>query len=134
MDDPTPLGSRQCWALAMATTREVFWGLPAVSAEIRRWRLRALGIPNPIIRADALNALRKKRTHADGAALFWILPKRRNLDLLRLLVSYELIWDLLDNLSERAAAAGRIDGRQLHLAVAEAIDPPLSTFAYYPDS
>jgi tetraprenyl-beta-curcumene synthase len=133
MDDPTPLDSRQFWALAMATTREVLWGLPAVSAEIRRWRVRALGIPNPTIRADALSALRKKRTHADGAALFWILPRRRNLDLLRLLVSYELIWDLLDNLSERAAAAGRIDGRQLHLAIAEAIDPSASISDYYRD-
>jgi tetraprenyl-beta-curcumene synthase len=51
--------------------------------------------------------------------------------LLRLLVAYELIWDLLDNLSERAAAAGQTDGRQLHLAIAEAIDPSASISDYY---
>jgi tetraprenyl-beta-curcumene synthase len=133
MDDPTPLSSSQLWALATATTRELFWGLPAVSAEIRRWRRRALAIPNPMVRADALSALSNKRTHADGAALFWILPRRRNRDLLQLLVSYELIWDLLDNLSERAAAAGQIDGRQLHLPIVEAIDPSAPISDYYRD-
>jgi tetraprenyl-beta-curcumene synthase len=51
--------------------------------------------------------------------------------LLRLLVAYELIWDLLDNLSERAAAAGQTDGRQLHLAIAEAINPSVAISDYY---
>jgi tetraprenyl-beta-curcumene synthase len=50
--------------------------------------------------------------------------------LLRLLVAYELIWDFLDNLSERAVAAGHLDGRHLHRAIAEAIDlqAPLSDY------
>jgi tetraprenyl-beta-curcumene synthase len=65
--------------------------------------------------------------------LFWILPRRRNLELLRLLVAYELIWDLLDNMSERAAAIGQIDGYQLHLAIAEAIDPSCPISDYYAD-
>ncbi|MFI4990992.1 MAG: DUF2600 family protein [Solirubrobacterales bacterium] len=131
MDDPTPLSPAQLWALAAAAVRELVWGLRAVSAEIERWRRHATLIPDPTIRSDALAALDTKRTHADGAALFWILPRRRNYDLLRLLVAYELIWDLLDNLSERAAAVGQIDGRQLHLAIAEAIDPSASISDYY---
>lgn len=131
MDDPTPLSLSQLWALAAATSRELLWGLRAVSAEIRRWRRLALAIPNSVIREDALAALEKKRTHADGAALFWILPRRRNIDLLRLLVRYELIWDFLDNLSERAAGAGQVDGHQLHLAIAEAIDPSVAISDYF---
>jgi tetraprenyl-beta-curcumene synthase len=75
--------------------------------------------------------LEHKRTHAHGAALFWIVPRRRNRDLLRLLVAYELIWDFLDNLSERAAAHGQTDGRQLHLAIAESIDPCAPISDYY---
>jgi tetraprenyl-beta-curcumene synthase len=108
----------------------VFWGLRAVSKEIRHWRRRALQIPDKRIRKDALNALAHKRTHADGAALFWTIPRRRSLDLLRLLVAYELIWDFLDNLSERAAIEGQDDGYHLHLAIAEAIDPggPISDY------
>ncbi len=133
MNDPTPLSTAQLWTLASATARELLWGLRAVSAEMRRWRALALAIPDPVIRADALDVLARKRTHAEGAALFWILPRRRDLELLRLLVAYELIWDLLDNMSERAAAAGQIDGYQLHLAIAEAIDPSCAISDYYAD-
>jgi tetraprenyl-beta-curcumene synthase len=131
LDDPTPLSLSQLWALAAATSRELLWGLRAVSSEIRRWRRLALAIPNAVIREDALSALERKRTHADGAALFWILPRRRNIELLKLLVRYELIWDFLDNLSERAAGVGQIDGRQLHLAIAEAIDPTIPISDYF---
>lgn len=46
-------------------------------------------------------------------------------------MAYELIWDFLDNLSERAAAHGYTDGRQLHLAIAEAIDPSARPSDYY---
>lgn len=83
------------------------------------------------IRSDALYVLEHKRTHAHGAALFWTLPQRRNRDLLRLLVAYELIWDTLDNLSESAAAHGQSDGHQLHLAIAEAIDLDTPISDYY---
>jgi tetraprenyl-beta-curcumene synthase len=75
--------------------------------------------------------LEHKRTHAHGAALFWTLPRRRNHDLLRLLVAYELIWDTLDNLSESAVAHGQVDGRQLHRAIADAIDPGAPICDYY---
>jgi tetraprenyl-beta-curcumene synthase len=115
----------------LAATRELVWGLRLGSREIRLWRIRALQIPDPQIREDALAALDHKRTHAHGAALFWILPRRRNADLLRLLISYELIWDFLDNLSERAAGLGQTDGRNLHRAIAEAIDPTVPISDYY---
>jgi tetraprenyl-beta-curcumene synthase len=128
--DPTPLDPNQIWVLASVATRELLWGLRAVSKEIRHWRERALRIPDARIREDALYALAHKRTHADGAALFWTVPRQRSLHLLRLLVAYELIWDFLDNLSERAAAEGQTDGYHLHLAIAEAIDPggPISDY------
>jgi tetraprenyl-beta-curcumene synthase len=78
-----------------------------------------------------LQVLDRKRTHLHGAALFWTLPRRRHKHLLRLLVAYELIWDFLDNLSERAAAHGHRDGHQLHLAISEAIDPSAQPSDYY---
>jgi tetraprenyl-beta-curcumene synthase len=129
--DPAPLTADQLWALVRAATRELLWGLRTVSKEMHAWRTRALEIPDQALRSDALHALENKRTHADGAALFWTLPRRRNMHLLRLLVAYELIWDLLDNLSERAAAAGHIDGYHLHLAIVEAIDPDRPISDYY---
>lgn len=102
-----------------------------MSREIRGWRAYAQEIPSDEIRADALSVLERKRTHVYGAALFWTLPHKRNRSLLRLLVAYELIWDFLDNLSETAAACGQTDGRHLHLAIAEAIDPRAPISDYY---
>lgn len=106
-------------------------GLHAVSQEIKRWRAYAQSIPDEPIRDDALHVLEHKRTHVHGAALFWTLPRRPNRDLLRLLVAYEVIWDFLDNLNERAAHAGVRNGHQLHLAVQEAVDLATPVSDYY---
>jgi tetraprenyl-beta-curcumene synthase len=107
--------------------------LRIVSKELHHWRGIALDIPDRRIREDALDVHERKRTHVYGAALFWILPRRRSIPLLRLLVANELIWDTLDNLSERAAKAGQTDGYQLHLAITEAIDPTGPVSDYYRD-
>jgi tetraprenyl-beta-curcumene synthase len=72
-----------------------------VTRELNGWRERAESIPACAIRADALYVLEHKRTHAHGAALFWTLPRRRSMPLLRLLVAYELIWDFLAGATRR---------------------------------
>jgi tetraprenyl-beta-curcumene synthase len=96
---------------------------------MRAWRAQAERIPCAPIREDALYALSHKRTHADGAALFSILPRRRNKNLVRLLVAYELILDFLDNVSERHRAER--NGRELHLALIDAVDPDRTPADYY---
>jgi tetraprenyl-beta-curcumene synthase len=95
------------------------------------WHRRAETIPDPFMRADALDSLASKRTHADGAALFWILPQRRNPSLLRLLVDYEIAWDFLDNVSERGAPAGEANGRRLYSALVDALDTDTEISDYY---
>jgi cytochrome P450 len=60
-----------------------------------------------------------------------VLPKSRDRRLLRLLVAYQTIWDFLDNVSERGADAGEVNGRQLHLALSEALDPDAPISDYY---
>jgi tetraprenyl-beta-curcumene synthase len=129
MNDPMPLSARQIWALACASTRELAWGLRAASHEIAGWRERAFRIPDPSLREDALHALACKRTHIVGAALFSTLPRRRNLHLLRLLVAYEVTLEFLDNVHERSAYAA--NGRQLHRALLEALDPSVGISDYY---
>jgi tetraprenyl-beta-curcumene synthase len=131
MPDPLPLSPRQVWALLTATARQLFWGLRVASREMQAWQQRAELIPDGPIREDALSAITRKRGHTDGAALFWILPRRRDVNLLRLLVAYEIIWDFLDCLNERAAAEGTVNGRQLHLALIEALDPAMPMSDYY---
>jgi tetraprenyl-beta-curcumene synthase len=59
------------------------------------------------------------------------LPRRRNLRLLRLLVAYEIILEFLDDMNERAAHTGQANGRQLHLALVEALDPDAPISDYY---
>jgi tetraprenyl-beta-curcumene synthase len=121
----------QAWALFRAALRELVWGLPLTAREIHRWEERALAIPDLALRADALQSLTRKRANADGSVLFSILTSRRDPSLLRLLVAYEGIWDFLDNVSERGAPAGEINGRWLHRALLDAVDPAKPTSAYY---
>jgi tetraprenyl-beta-curcumene synthase len=112
-----------------AAIRELLWGLRSASSELHAWRRYASVIPDAPLREDALSSLARKRTHAEGAALFSILPRRRCLRLLRLLVAYEIVLDFLDNVNEREADAG--NGRQLHLALVEALDPRRGVSDYY---
>jgi tetraprenyl-beta-curcumene synthase len=128
-NDPAPCGPRQAWALLAVAARELLWGLPAVSRELRIWRARAEAIPDQTLREDALASITQKRDHAEGAALFCVLPRRRNRRLLRLLVAYQTIWDFLDNLSERDT--GEANALQLHLALVEALDPDAPISDYY---
>jgi tetraprenyl-beta-curcumene synthase len=117
--------------LAGAVTRELVWGLPAVLRELGQWRSRAIEIPDQGIRQDALSALERKRGNTHGAALFWVLPRARNLCLLRLLVTYQVMWDFLDCISESGAGAGQANGVQLHLALVDALDPSRPISDYY---
>jgi tetraprenyl-beta-curcumene synthase len=107
------------------------WGLSAVAGEVRIWRARAAEIPDPLLRSDALTALTRKRGHTDGAALLWTIPRARDPNLMRLLATYEIIWDFLDCVNERGACAGQINGRQLHLALVDALDLTRPISDYY---
>jgi tetraprenyl-beta-curcumene synthase len=118
-------------ALAAAAARQLGWASGAVAREARAWRDRAAAIPDAPIRSDALNALARKRGHTDGAALFCTIPPRRSPALLRLLVAYEIMWDYLDSVNERAATAGVANGRQLHLALLDALDSDRPLASYY---
>jgi tetraprenyl-beta-curcumene synthase len=127
----TYISSWQALALGLAIVRELVWGLRAVSREVDMWKVHAAEIPDATVRDDALAALSHKRPNADGAALFWIITTRRCPRLLSLLVAYEIMADFLDSAIERGAHAGMVNGRQLHLALVEAIDPKSPISDYY---
>lgn len=118
-----PLSPAQWQALVAAAGRELGWGLRAVSREVAQWRTQAATIPDAALRRDALHAIDAKRGHIDGAAMFWTLPRLRNLTLLRMLVRYELLQDYLDCVSEHGASLGPRDGAPLYRALADALDP-----------
>jgi tetraprenyl-beta-curcumene synthase len=116
-------------ALLSGAVRELVWGLPAVAYEVCYWRRLAERIPSPAIRDDAIDALSRKRGQTDGAALFTILPRERSLPLLRFLVAYQLSWDYLDSVHERCPTER--NGRQLHLALIDALRPGVPRADYY---
>ena len=121
----------QAWALGAAVVRETVWGLKSVLREVDRWHARAAAIPDPTIREDALASLEHKRSNAEGAALFWIIPRQRCPRLLSLLVAYEIMADFLDSSIERGAGAGIVNGQQLHLALLDAVDVERPISDYY---
>ncbi|HXB65758.1 MAG TPA: DUF2600 family protein [Solirubrobacteraceae bacterium] len=125
------LSAGQWCALAGATLRELLWGLRAVAREVGRWRARARGIPDAPLRTDALDSIARKRASTDGAALFSTLPRRRDPDLLSLLVAFEVMADFLDSASERGVRAGPANGVQLHRALSDALQPQAPISAYY---
>ncbi len=129
--DPTPLGARQLTALATVAGRELAWVIPNVTREVRRWHTVAVDMSQPALRDDATLTLRRERLNTEGAALFATLPRWRNLDLLRVLAAYQITLDYLDTISERPSGDPLGNGRQLHLALTEAVDPCGPTSDYY---
>jgi tetraprenyl-beta-curcumene synthase len=129
--DPLPVSREQLGALFASALRELLWGLGAVSRETHFWRLRASAIPDRLIRTQALASLADKRQHLDGAALFSILPQRRNPHLLRLLVAYEVALEFLDAITEPAVTTCEAHRAHLHRALAEALDPGAPVSDYY---
>ncbi|HTB50857.1 MAG TPA: DUF2600 family protein [Solirubrobacteraceae bacterium] len=115
----------------MAVVRELVWGLWWVLREVEKWEIYAAEIPDATIRRDALAALEHKRPNTDGAALLWIIPAQRSPGLLRLLVAYEIMGDFLDSTVERGAHVGIMNGRQLHLALVDAVDIERPISDYY---
>ncbi|HEU4702462.1 MAG TPA: DUF2600 family protein [Conexibacter sp.] len=118
-------------ALLGVAWRGVTWTIPSVRRELRRWRERALLIPDPALRADALETLRREHMNAQGAALFAVLPRRRSPALLRLLVAFQVALDYLDTVTERPAADERAYGERLHRALVDALDPDAEPTDYY---
>lgn len=105
------------------------WILPHTSRALRRWRARALAAADDSIREDIVSALRDKRPQSEGAALLAILAPNRCSYLLAALLCYQIIWDGLDSIHERAPNSG--NGLQLHHAVTDALRPWRPLHAYY---
>lgn len=127
--DPRSVTPALIQALVHAAYQELSWGLREVARELGRWRERARSIPNRVLRADALDALDSKRTNTDGAAVFATLLDERNANALLLLAVYQALWDYLDSSVERHPTEA--NGRELHLALVEALEPDGPVSDYY---
>lgn len=121
----------QLWSLAAAATRHLVWGLPSAARQMHIWRARAQAAIDTPIRQDALDVFARKRTHVDGAGLFWTLLRRRTPALLRLLIAYQSMVDFLDYASERGVKSSRDGGAHIHTALIDAIEPRTTLSDHY---
>lgn len=95
---------------------------PLAAREIGRWQRHAAEIPDPQLRAAALENLRGERGNLEGAAAFAVLaPRRRRRPLVRALVAFQVIYDVVDSLVEQGAHAEPAASRRLHQALRDAV-------------
>jgi tetraprenyl-beta-curcumene synthase len=116
------------------TAARRYWGgvFPVARATQRALLVRAEAIPDPWLRADALASHRNKGANSEGlAALAILAPSGPRPAVVRSLVSYQLILDYLDGVSERPGDDPLGNGLALHRAFEVALDPDAPHEDYY---
>lgn len=116
------------------TAARRYWGgvFPVARATQRDLLARAEAIPDPWLRADALASHKDKGSNSEGlAALAVLAPSGRRSEVVRSLVSYQLILDYLDGVSERPGDDPLGNGLALHRAFEVALDPEAPHEDYY---
>ena len=118
---------RQTATLARSTGRELIWGLRGVSREVDA--LAASGQRRSPTRSCARTRWERSRASAATSMARRCsgrCPTGATVTCSDVLVAYEVLADYLDCVSERGAGRGIENGRQLHLALVEAVDlaPP----------
>ena len=98
--------------------------LPSARKELGKWSASAATIPDPVLRAAALAALREKGRNAEATAVFAILaPKARRAGVLRAMTALQVAIDYLDSLGEARVDDPLADGLALHRAIRDAVSP-----------
>jgi tetraprenyl-beta-curcumene synthase len=79
--------------------------MPQVRREIGRWRGVAAGIPDPLLRRQALGALGEKGLNVEATAVFATLaPRPTRATAIRAMVALQIAIDYLDTLGEQLSA------------------------------
>lgn len=109
-------------AFALAQAR--YWACVAgqVRTEMRHWRGRAEAIEDPALRALALEKLRAEGFNAEAAAMAaTIAPRAGRAAAVRAIVALELMFDLLDGLTERPHEDPLAEGERLYAVFVAAL-------------
>ncbi len=119
---------------ALLTSGAIYWLTiyPRARREIRRWKTHANEIPDPVLRAGALEKLTRERLNPEAAALFAVLaPRRQRASLVRLIVAFQIAYDYLDAINEHPTTASLQNGLHLHRALTDAVSPRPGRDDYY---
>jgi tetraprenyl-beta-curcumene synthase len=116
--------------LVLANVRYWTTVAPIVRAQLKHWERRAGAIGNADLRALALEKLHSERFNAEaGAMLATLAGRAQREDVVRAIVAIEVLFDLLDGLTERPLRAPLRDGERLFSAFTGAFaassEPPI---------
>jgi tetraprenyl-beta-curcumene synthase len=120
--------------IAFASAARRYWlgVFPVVQREIHRLHRCARGIPDPILRALAFDAQKRKWASLEGAAAFAVFtPRLGRFGLARLLVDLQGVFDYADTLMEQPSHDPSANASRLHSAFVAALQPDLPHPDYY---
>ncbi len=126
------------YAFTLPATLWHYWATayPRARRELRRWRRRALAIPDPALRRLACATLRDEGGNAEGAALLALAaPPAHRERTVRLLVAVQVMYDYLDTLTEQQVPDPAAASRRLHRALVDVLGEtpaPADWYADYP--
>lgn len=120
------LVARAALALVVANVR--YWSTvaPVVRVQLRRWRRRAGAISDPGLRTLALEKLEDERFNAEaGAMLATLAPRAHRSDAVEAIVALQVLFDLLDGLTERPLQDPLGEGERLFRTFTDALHAPV---------
>ncbi|MCG6537452.1 MAG: tetraprenyl-beta-curcumene synthase family protein, partial [Syntrophales bacterium LBB04] len=96
---------------------------PYVHRYLQDWRERAVRIPDPELRKQALASIDTKTFHCEGGSIYALLAGDNYPEAIRFVVAYQTISDYLDNLCDRSSSSDPEDFRLLHRSMRHALAP-----------
>jgi tetraprenyl-beta-curcumene synthase len=112
--------------------------IPALRREQRRWGEATGGIPDPVLRRQALSALEDKALNVEAIGVFATLaPRPQRGRAIRAMAALQTAIDFIDTLGERSGEHRLEDGLALHRALVVALSPgapPEDWYRHHPGS
>jgi len=113
--------------LALLLTNVRYWRTvaPVVRGQLARWQQRAEAIVDPELRTLALQKLQQERFNTEaGAMLATLAPRAQRTNVTEAIVALQVLFDLLDGLTEQPLKDPLRDGERLFGAFTNALHPP----------
>lgn len=108
---------------------------PRINQELAYWSNHAETHLCPELKEQALSSIKYKKFHCQGGSIYSLYKGVHTTDFITLIVALQTISDYLDNLCDRGDIVDEQAFRQLHQAMADALDPsaiPQDYYKFYP--
>lgn len=113
-----------CEGAALAVMSLRYWPTvaPLVRQKLRYWDRRARAIDDPFLRALALQKLSEERFNAEAASTFATLtPRAHRASAVEAIVSFQILYDYLDGLTEQPVPEPLRNGHRLFDALIDSV-------------